>query len=911
MTDPKEVKAHIIAQSQKHFKQAQGTPFTVAPLADIQTAQDESVKTVLQPGLPIQWQNVSPAGWNDETVRFIERLVRNDSIPAINSSIDIEEFKKGIKKWKEKTATSPSGHHLGHLHSLLAPDGIHKSDEEESTKELADNILQLHLDMINLTIQWGYAPQRWRNVVLFVLEKESGKPKIHRLQNIHLYEADYNFVLKLLWSKRLICHAECHRLINTAQWGSRPRCRASDAVLQKATQYELMYALWKQLVAMELDARACYDRIIATCAMLISMMHGMPAEACQMQKQMLEEASFQIKTSLGISSETFSNSKLSPVYGNGQGSGSSPPVWVLISSVFLDEMDLSKYRAEFTDPTGTVHQDSVMVVYVNDSGTMINNFPTGEGVQAMRAVAQKWEKLLFSTGGALAPGKCFFYLVTWEWDSQGKASIQKKHALDDPLLLHAGHGFIPQEVPRKEVTEGHRTLGIRLDPAISFKEETIYLKQVADKIARRLQKNALNKEETRVAYRSMYLPKVGYSAAVASLTVQQCHQVKQRAVRAFLGSLGYNANMPRVVVQAPETISGIGLTSLHNEQGIEHITALSRHMRDRGQIGSFLTILLRTCQLLSGRTTSIFRKPFVSLDYLQEFKQKWALKVRDTLSRADTEMFMTNEWTPKVCREGDMSLMEFFASNGSTTNELAQLNCCRIFLQVTTLSEICDATGTRILGACLDHPTQHFRRSKLSWPNQASPGPKQWTLWRSALKPLLANDLGKLCTRLGPWKIPLLQLDQSWEWWYDTETESLVHEDGVYSPDKTARASRRPRFKKHHDDTQVNIDPLCGVPAEVSIVSPNDQVTASFSQQAIPPTVTVSWDQFLLSEVKWNIIPEDTQDFIELGIGVWMVSDASKQESKGTFAWAIADYKDIYVSNTGMVCGCVESITSY
>ncbi len=145
----------------------------------------------------------------------------------------------------------------------------------------------------------------------------------------------------------------------------------------------------------------------------------------------------------------------------------------------------------------------------------------------------------------------------------------------------------------------------------------------------------------------MYLPKVGYSASVVSLSKQQCQQVKQRAVRAFLGSLGYNTNMPRVVVQAPESISGIGLHSLYNEQGIEHINTLTRHMRAGGEVGTFLLILLNTCQLLSGRMTSIFQKLFVPLEYLQEFKQKWALKVRDTLARADTEMFFLITGLPR------------------------------------------------------------------------------------------------------------------------------------------------------------------------------------------------------------------------------------------------------------------------
>ncbi len=52
--------------------------------------------------------------------------------------------------------------------------------------------------------------------------------------------------------------------------------------------------------------------------------------------------------------------------------------------------------------------------------------------------------------------------------------------------------------------------------------------------------------------------------------------------------------------------------------------------------------------------------------------------------------------------------MELFELNGFRTSDLIQLNRCRIFLQVNMLSEICNANGTRILDACLDHPNPAF-----------------------------------------------------------------------------------------------------------------------------------------------------------------------------------------------------------
>ncbi len=189
----------------------------MAPLSEVCDCTANDTQCLLQPGLPEKWEEVTPAGWNIETVHLIERLTLNQEIPVINSVILMEDFKNGIKKWKEKTATSPSGCHLGHLHSLLAPDGVQETDEEESTKPLAEKILEVHLSMINLAVDWGYPPLRWRNVVMFVIKKDAGKPKLHRLRNIHLYEADCNFVLKLLWAKHLMQHAECYRMINDAQ----------------------------------------------------------------------------------------------------------------------------------------------------------------------------------------------------------------------------------------------------------------------------------------------------------------------------------------------------------------------------------------------------------------------------------------------------------------------------------------------------------------------------------------------------------------------------------------------------------------------------------------------------------------------------------------------------------------------
>ena len=910
VNDPVAVERHIIEQSKRHFRQAQGTPFTISPLTQLDSTEHPKVREIMQSGLPKEWSKVTPVGWNEETAHFIDRLQADDKIPTIDTVISMEEFKRGIKRWKERTTTSPSGRHLGHLHVLLAPDGVMNPDEHgDSTTDIANKILTVHLRMMNIAIAWGYPPLRWRNVTMFVLEKEAGKPKIHRLRNIHLYEADYNFMLKLLWSKRLVRHAEHHKLLHDSQWGSRPKRRASDAVLQKQLQYELTYGLRKQLVSMELDARACYDRIISTCAMLLSMMHGMPASACQLQRRMLDEAHFRIRTSLGLSSDGFHHSQDDPVYGNGQGSGSSPPVWLMISSVLLEEMETSDFKLKFSDPARQLEHDGLMVVYVDDSGTMINDFPVGKGVQAITTVAQKWERLLFSTGGALAPGKCFFYVVKWEWDAHGKAVMRKTHALDDPLLLYAGHDFIPQQVPRKEVSAGHRTLGVRLDPNITFKDEVVYLKQVSNKIAGRLRRTNLSKSEVRTAFRTMYLPKLCYSASVASLSPAQCWEVESTAIRAFLSALGYNPNMPRPLVFAPDDLGGVGLNSINTEQGVEHVQALVRHVRDDKTVGPLMKILLRTSQLISGFTKDILLYPHLDLRFMAEFKQKWICKIRSILASAGAQIYLSDHWTPSLSRDHDLLLMETFSGLGFSTWELERLNRCRIFLQVNTLSKICNAAGDRIVPECYSQPTKNFRISKLAWPVQEAPGSAEWRLWRRALDHLIRGHDFFLRQPLGSWQKSVSTLDQCWDWYWD-HAQNALHRDGrMYPALESGRVTRRPKFSLVGVDASMESHNCFPVDVRTTTEFFTMDSTVNF---VVPSDLVVgNWSDGLLTSVQLHIPAYLLRSKLVLGVDIWLVSDASKKHGKGAYAWIIASKTDTLCTNTGLVFAAVNSMTSY
>ena len=119
-------------------------------------------------------------------------------------------------------------------------------------------------------------------------------------------------------------------------------------------------------------------------------------------------------------------------------------------------------------------------------------------------------------------------------------------------------------------------------------------------------------------------------------------------------------------------------------------------------------------------------------------------------------------------RTGDQYLMEAFTNpdlaHPFSPSELASLNCCRLYLQVTTLADIVDGSGLRISKRAKDGIRDHTRPHYHPWPVQAKPGPSQWTLWRKALKQCFPLTPDKsLQHPLGAW---IDGQQEQWTWYY-------------------------------------------------------------------------------------------------------------------------------------------------
>mmetsp|Transcript_27180 Transcript_27180/g.54370 ORF Transcript_27180/g.54370 Transcript_27180/m.54370 type:complete len:86 (-) Transcript_27180:159-416(-) len=70
---------------------------------------------------------------------------------------------------------------------------------------------------LELPLKYGSVPTRWAKALQTMLPKDPGMPKVERLRVIQLFEADYNFVLRIVWGRRLVWNAQKYGIYMPAQ----------------------------------------------------------------------------------------------------------------------------------------------------------------------------------------------------------------------------------------------------------------------------------------------------------------------------------------------------------------------------------------------------------------------------------------------------------------------------------------------------------------------------------------------------------------------------------------------------------------------------------------------------------------------------------------------------------------------
>jgi len=125
---------------------------------------------------------------------------------------------------------------------------------------------------------------------------------------------------------------------------------------------------------------------------------------------------------------------------------------------------------------------------------------------------------------------------------------------------------------------------------------------------------------------------------------------------------------------------------------------------------------------------------------------------------------------PYQCPNNQFLMLEFWR-HGYKGEQLVHLNQCRLWLQVTTLTDITNGNGTAILAPILTGTNDSVRPNRVKWPVQGKPPPSSWTLWQEAVTRCIPTKRAmELTYTLDPWTDNL----SDWKWHYDPQLTWLA-----------------------------------------------------------------------------------------------------------------------------------------
>ena len=663
LTIKDEIDEALLRRNERHFQEPNETPFgsrgvlhqMVAPGSEGNQEEELLAGAASFP----EGVELDPV-----TQTWIEGLQRKN-YEEIDISISPEDFVYGMKGVRESKASSPSGRHVGHFITIA---------------KMQSEVVRATLCLIAETALRAQRPlDRWLHYTQVMLEKGKGH-HINNLRIIQLLEADLNFVLRLIWGRRLnrAAHGKGH--YNTAQYAV-PGSLCNSAVLQKVLFADMLRQTHQVGAIKEFDVKAAYDRGIPALATVTCMRLGLPHAAYEFMTYLIGNMEYRIGTARGLSKGSFvaSANPDSPGQGTMQGSGSGPTIFLGVTDVSLRAQEQVATPAVFRHPDPAFEPVvSYAVQFVDDNGQESSEYGLDvhfrdqyeacadeeERVQlfvkAVTTNAESWGRLQWIYGGVFNASKCYWYLIkSTQCPRTGRITYANASQLPAELIISHPEGKeAPAAARRYEASEANRTLGVQWAPDGSVQKEVEVGIAKVKKWAASLRRAQLSNVDRWVAYTSCVKPALLYPQVVQQCDSEDLEPIQAEVDRMVCHALGLNEHFPRALLHGPVEYGGMGVPTLWAEALADKIVYFLHHLRRRDEVGKQLELSMALTQVELGSGV-----PFLDLQYSDWghlVTPTWVVHLWKTCSRVGVQLRSGTEvqWVPPLQTENDRYIMD-------------------------------------------------------------------------------------------------------------------------------------------------------------------------------------------------------------------------------------------------------------
>jgi hypothetical protein len=756
--DKVEIENTLHSHFQQHFNQATGTPFTHGILRQTfgYSGVTEHTEALLRGELP-----------RLETSTAVQQFLLNirRSRPAIPSHFPPQDMKQGFLKWRESTTTSPSGKHLGFYKSMIKAvnHNIRSSDEDENLPSKAMLLFNIQQLLINLAIREIHTFERWKVVHNFVIEKIPGYPIISKLRVIHLFEADWNIILKYFTGRVILRQAAQDNTLREEQAGGRPGRRAIDEAVQAVLTYETCILQHQTGGITYNDAKSCYDRIPENLSNIAAMKEGLPHNLALLHANTMQNIKYHLKHQQGIATTPNQHSNQFQFHGVGQGAGDAPARWGYISDNAIVTYNQHSTPAILRSPITNITTDKRLQAFVDDC-RLFNINPAHLIFAAFNNTLQNtqlWETNLHTISGKLELDKSKICVFGWRYDHDGNIIADDTYN-NVPSLIMESESNQPILIGKILMSEAYKLLSVFLPFYGNMTEHRQHLLDKCQKFIIAFNHIPLPPSGILMGIKTTINPALSYSLPATYIEEKHINSITNKLNFKLLPKLGLNRHFPKVLLTAPTTYGGLNLLDLYDQQGFSHIDVIYRHFKSQTSLTQTIIQATESFHIKCGIVTSCWMdtKPVTYV------AAPWINVTRQFMHSIHLTMEIPQLGNIVLLRENDKQLMSVDLQQYLTSKETKIFNNTRLFLQVNNLAEITNNEGTFIHPQFVTQtPPKHRITingiSKLGWPAQPPPNRRMWRVWKKGLRIYCHPSSTILKERLGHW-LPACNTQRQW-----------------------------------------------------------------------------------------------------------------------------------------------------
>ncbi|CAJ1934779.1 unnamed protein product [Cylindrotheca closterium] len=256
-----------------------------------------------------------------------------------------------------------------------------------------------------------HAPELWKNLMTFAIEKKPGDFRPQGMRTIQLFNSEAQANYKKA-GRAAMKNAEEDDIIPKGQCGSRKQHQSIDLALSKRL-------IWDSSCWISNDATSCFNRIVHWVAKTALQRFGLPVTVTNLMFDILAKAKHRVRTGFGDSDRTFGPTGDVPFQGCGQGNGAGPCIRVAISTILIDAMEAERFG--YKSQTALTNEEfyALCFCFVDDTEVMESNNnvkTTGEDLLSfVQSALDLWSGGISATGGAINPAKSFWWLIDFKW----------------------------------------------------------------------------------------------------------------------------------------------------------------------------------------------------------------------------------------------------------------------------------------------------------------------------------------------------------------------------------------------------------------------------------------------------------------------------------------------------------------